>query len=215
MKRSILYLLVLIAALGHANARQGAIQCANLIYGGNHTSRCFSDQFLSEVQKKTTIPTERRFKKVKLSSEELFSYPFVMMTGESNFFLSKRERENLSEYLANGGFLLASAGCSNKEWDRSFRREMKSIFEEDALEDIPMEHPLFRMVNDIEKLELAHPTADARLQGVRQGDKYVVVYSSHGLNNTANTEGCCCCGANEIANSLDVNVNILVYALLH
>lgn len=215
MKKSIVSLLALFAALGVANARQGAIQCANLIYGGNHTSRCFSDQFLSEVQKKTTIPTERRFKKVKLSSKELFSYPFVMMTGESNFFLSKKERENLRDYLSNGGFLLASAGCSNKEWDRSFRREMKAIFEEDALEDIPMEHSLFSMVSDIEKLELAKPTSEARLQGVRKYDKFVVVYSSHGLNNTANTEGCCCCGANEIENSLDVNVNILVYALLH
>ena len=29
------------------------------------------------------------------------------------------------------------------------------------------------------------------------------------------TEGCCCCGGNEIENSLEVNVNILVYALLH
>jgi hypothetical protein len=43
----------------------------------------------------------------------------------------------------------------------------------------------------------------------------VMIYSPHGLNDTAHTEGCCCCGGNEIVNSLDVNVNILVYALMH
>jgi hypothetical protein len=35
------------------------------------------------------------------------------------------------------------------------------------------------------------------------------------LNNTANAPGCCCCGGNEIKNSMEVNVNILAYALLY
>ena len=43
----------------------------------------------------------------------------------------------------------------------------------------------------------------------------MVVYSHHGLNDTEHTEGCCCCGGNEIGNSLDMNVNLFVYALLY
>lgn len=215
MNKKTACLAALLAMTFCIHAQDDAIQCANLIYGGNHTSRCFSDEFLSEVQRKTTIPTERRFKKVKLSSDELFLYPFVMMTGESTFFLTKKERENIKHYLENGGFLLASAGCSNKEWDRSFRREIKSIFGDDSLEQIEMDNPLFRMVSHVEELKLDHPTDTARLEGIRRNGKFVVVYSPHGLNDTAHTQGCCCCGANEITNSLEVNVNILVYALLH
>ena len=94
-KQLIIGLVVAAALLGPASAKDGVIQCANLIYGGNHTSRCFSDEFLSAVQRETTIATERRFKSVKLASEELFKYPFVMMTGEASFHFSSSERENL------------------------------------------------------------------------------------------------------------------------
>ena len=198
-----------------APAAEAAIQCGNLIYGVNHTSRCFSDEFLSAAQNMTTIPTERRFKSVKLGSDELFTYPFVVMTGEASFHLSARDRDNLKRYLTSGGFLLASAGCSNEDWDRSFRREIKAIFGSAALKPLPMDHPLFHTVHKVEKLELHHAAEEARLQGLEVGGKVVAVYSPHGLNDTAHTEGCCCCGGNEVSNSLEVNVNILVYALMH
>jgi hypothetical protein len=208
-------LILAVACTTVAIAKDNVIQCANLIYAGSHTSKCFSDEFLTAVQKKTTIPTERRFRSVKLADDELFNYPFIMMTGESEFHFTTKERENLKKYLTSGGFLLASAGCSNKEWDRSFRGEMKAIFGENPLKKIPMDHPLFRTVHQIKKLELHHPAEDARLEGLEMDGKMVVIYSPHGLNDTTHTEGCCCCGGNEISNSLEVDVNIFVYALLH
>jgi hypothetical protein len=198
-----------------ACAKEGVIQCANLIYGENHTSRCFSDEFLTTMQKETTIGTERRFKTVKLESGELFKYPFVVITGEQDFRFTARDRENLKKYLESGGFLLASAGCSNKNWDESFRREIKTIFGDNKMEKIPMDHPVFRTVFKVEKLNLTHGGEPARLEGLTINDKLVMIYSPHGLNDTAHTEGCCCCGGNEIANSMEVNVNILVYALLY
>lgn len=208
--------LTLAAALVTAYAKEGAIQCANLIYGGTHTSVCFSDEFLSVAQKATTIATERRFKSVKLSSDELFSYPFVMMTGESEFRFTDAERKNLKSYLEKGGFLLASAGCSNKDWDKSFRREMKSIFgETNKLSRISMEHPVFRTVYTIDRLKLTHGGEDGILEGVEIGGKLAVIYSAQGLNDTAHTEGCCCCGGNEVGNSLEMNVNIFVHTMLH
>ncbi|HOW97286.1 MAG TPA: DUF4159 domain-containing protein [Kiritimatiellia bacterium] len=215
MKR-ILFVAGLAAGLAAAApAKEGVVQCANLIYGGTHTSRCFSDEFLSAVQRDTAIATERRFKSVKLASEDLFSYPFVIITGEAEFHFTAKEREHLKKYLESGGFLLASAGCSNKDWDRAFRREMKTLFAEKGLRPIEMDHPLFRTVHAITELKLHHPAAAARLEGIEVDGKLVVVYSPHGLNDTAHTEGCCCCGGNEITNSLQVNVNILVYALLY
>ncbi len=190
------------------------IQCANLIYGGTHTSRCFSDEFLSAIQRDSTIKTERRFRTVKLSSDELFQYPFVVMTGEAAFMLTGPERENLKKYLTSGGFLLASAGCSSKEWDRAFRREIRSLFDEKALQKIPIEHPIFRTVHQIESVDLKAKEPNAALEGVEHNGKIVVIYSPHGLNDTANSTGCCCCGGNEIKNSLQLNVNILAYSLL-
>jgi hypothetical protein len=196
-------------------AKEGAVQCANLVYGGYHTSRCFSDEFLSALQRDTTIATERRFKSVKLASEELFQYPFVVMTGEEAFHFTTQERDNLKRYLTRGGFLLASAGCSSADWDRAFRHELKAVFGDECLASIPMTHPLFRTVREIKELQLTHGGEAATLEGLAWNGKIVAVYSRHGLNDTAHAEGCCCCGGNEIGNSIDVNVNILAYALLH
>ncbi|MEM7697836.1 MAG: DUF4159 domain-containing protein [Verrucomicrobiota bacterium] len=198
-----------------SRADESVIQCANLIYAGTKTSRCFSDQFLTAMQQKTAIPVERRFRSVKLGSDELFDYPFVMMTGESSFFLTSGERENLKRYLENGGFLLASAGCSNQDWGRSFRAEMKKIFGDDELAEIDLAHPIFRTVYQIEKLELYKSSGEATLEGIELDGKLVVVYSDDGLNDTSNRAGCCCCGGNEIANAMEVNVNVLSYALLY
>ena len=218
VNRPVAFALALAAAAwlaGAAAAKEGAIQCANLVYGGTQTSKCFSDEFLSAVQRETTIVTERRFKSVKLDSDELFQYPFVLVTGEADFFLSKKERENLKKYLESGGFLLASAGCSSKEWDRAFRRELTGLFGKDALKKIPADSPIFRTVRVIDQIRLWHPGEPAFLEGLEINGKVVVVYSPQGLNDTAHTEGCCCCGGNEIVNSQELNVNILVYALLH
>ncbi len=207
-----LAILIFCLATGARAGKEGTIQCANLIYGGTHTSRCFSDQFLTAVQKQTTIPTERRFKAVKLSDDELFKYPFVVMTGEGTFRLTKKERENLKKYISKGGFLLASAGCSNGQWDQCFRREMRKVLGKNELKKISMTHPVFRTVKKIKKLEAGK---EAFLEGIEINGKVVVLYSPEGLNNSQNAEGCCCCGGNEISNAMDVMVNIFVYALLH
>ena len=218
MKTKLVGLLLLgVAALGVARAEP--IQCANLIYGGTHTSRCFSDEFLSAVQKDTTIETERRFKAVKLASDELFRYPFTVLTGEKDFHFTAEERANLKRYLESGGFLLVSAGCSSREFDQAFRREIRAVFETAALAAIPADHTIYRTVHEVAALKTkGHGYgADEKiaLEGLTLGAKTVLVYSKHGLNDTAHTEGCCCCGGSEIANSLEVNVNILVYALLY
>lgn len=210
-------LVVICAALacGRVQAAPGAIQCANLIYAGTQTSRCFSDQFLTAAQQQSSVATERRFKRVKLNSDELFTYPFVVMTGEQQFRFSAKERENLKRYVESGGFLLASAGCSSSEWDKAFRREIKTIFPDKPLAKIDMAHPVFKTVKNIKKLDMAHGSASVFLEGLEHDGKLVMIYSSQGLNDTEHTTGCCCCGGNEIQNSMDVNVNILVYALMH
>lgn len=212
--KSLTLALLALSALPAA-AKEGAVECGNLIYAGTRTSKCFSDQFLTTVQQKTSIATERRFKAVKLADEELFKIPFVIMTGEGDFSLTAKERENLKRYLENGGFLLASASCSNKPWCTAFEREIKSIFGNDAMKDIAADHEIFRTIFTVKDMKLSHSGAESPLRGMTHNGKIVVVYSTEGLNDTAHTEGCCCCGGNELINSMEINSNILAYALLH
>ena len=92
----------------------GIVQVANLIYAGTKSSQCFADHFLIQAEQQSSISTSRRFHAIKLSSDELYNFPLVIMTGEGDFQLTDRERENLVQYVERGGFLLASAGCSSR-----------------------------------------------------------------------------------------------------
>lgn len=192
----------------------GIVQVANLVYAGTKSSKCFADHFLIRAEKESAISTSRRFHAVKLGSSEIYEFPFLIMTGEGDFRLSDAEREELRRYLQRGGFLLASAGCSSTEWDRAFRREIVTVFPEHGLDAIGMEHPLFHTVYEIRELRAAHGKPRP-LEGVSLDGRLAVVYSPDGLNDTAHTEGCCCCGGNEVVNAVEVNVNILAYALTY
>ena len=85
----------------------------------------------------------------------------------------------------------------------------------EELKEIGMDHPVFRTVYTVDKLELSKSSGQAALEGVEVNGKLVVIYSEEGLNDTANQAGCCCCGGNEIQNAMEMNVNILAYALLY
>jgi hypothetical protein len=190
------------------------VQVANLIYAGTKTSKCFADHFLVEAEKSSSISTSRRFHAVKLSSDELFEFPLVIMTGEGAFALPDEERQNLRKYVERGGFLIASAGCSSPEWDKSLRAELAKIFPDHPLAALKMDHPVFHTVFDIAELNGRHGKIHP-LEGVSVGGRLGVLYSQDGLNDTAHTQGCCCCGGNEITNCIQVNVNILAYALTY
>lgn len=198
-----------------AAADEGSVvQVANLIYAGTKSSQCFSDHFLSLADRTTTITTNRRFHAVKLASEDLFSFPLVIMTGEGDFELLDEERTNLKRYLEKGGFMLASAGCSSQTWDVAFRREIRKLFPERAFDTLPMTHAVFHTVKDIRALRVRHGTPQP-FRGLQIAGRLALVYSVDGLNDTPNATGCCCCGGNEIVNSEEVNLNILAYALAY
>lgn len=192
---------------------ESVVQVANLIYAGTKTSECFADHFLRRAEQDSAISTSRRLHSVKLASEEIYNFPLLIMTGEGEFVLKPEERDNLRQFIERGGFLLASAGCSSPEWDRSFRREMATVFTDRSLEELELDHMIFHTVYDIESLQAKKGTPKP-LTGIHFGSRLGVLYSQDGLNDTSNSQGCCCCGGNEITNAEQINVNILVYSLL-
>ena len=192
----------------------GIVQVASLIYAGTKTSKCFSDHFLTRAEKDSAITTSRHFHTVKLSSDELFEFPLVIMTGEGSFSLPDDERRNLRRFIERGGFLLASASCSSPEWDKSFRAEMARVFPDHPMQTLTLKHPVFHTVYDITELKAKHNQAKP-LEGLSFDDRLGILYSQEGLNDTEHTQGCCCCGGNEITNCEQVNVNILAYSLLY
>jgi hypothetical protein len=222
LKTLSLLLALCMTRAGHAQMPQGDpedLQCANLIYAVSKSSVCFSDRFLATVRRETNCKPQPNFASVKLASEAMFEHPFAVMTGEGQFTLTAEERRVLKSYLTRGGFLLASAGCSSKEWDLSFRQEIQKVFPDKRMARIKLTHPIFHTVFDIRHITLKKG-GTAYLEGLVLDGKIVMIYSAEGLNDTANAtkdggKKCCCCGGNEIKNSQDINVNIFTYALTH
>lgn len=207
-----------VAAQDNANQtepRFGEVQCANLIYANDKTSVCFSDAFMAQAQRDANIRTTGKFTPVKLDSPDLFEHPFAVMTGEGAFTLTDAQRRNLLNYLSRGGFIVASAGCSSREWADSFLREIKQIAPDQPLKKLEMDHAIFRTVYDIKTLT-AKQGNRPYLAGLEIDGRIVLVFTEDGLNDTGNAgPQCCCCGGNEIRNAKEVNVNLLAYALTH
>ena len=184
------------------------------MYAGTKSSVCFSSKFLASVNDDTNIGADTEFAPVNLSSSSVFEYPFAIMTGEGAFTLQEQERRNLKAFLTRGGFLLASAGCSSKEWARSFNLEFKKIFPNEELTEISMDHSLFRSLFTIPAVNLKRG-GTTLLRGFEINGKIALIYTPEGLNDTSTVKGCCCCGGNEIKNSQQINANIFTYAVLH
>ncbi len=77
---------------------------------------------------------------VEVGSPELFNFPFVHMTGHGNIVFSENEAINLKTYLEAGGFLHVD---DNYGLDEYFRREIKKVFPDKELVELPASHPLF------------------------------------------------------------------------
>ncbi len=195
-----------------------AIPCANLVYAGGKTSQCFSDRFLQRLQQETRIRTKPHFQRVHLDERDLFRYPFAVMSGEGPFQLSVAERTQLRYYVTHGGFLLASASCSDARWANSFHKEFARMFPTGQLTRLRLEHPLFRTIYRIDSLGTVHGAGGpngAGLSAYARNGRIVMIFSGDGLNDTSHTQNCCCCGGDEINRAEFVNVDVLAYALLH
>ena len=189
------------------------IYCGNLVYGDNKTAICFAEQFLTDAAKETGLNIAPKFIRIGLQKEEVFNTPLCIFTGQGDFKLSSTEQANLRRYLENGGFILASPGCSDSKWNDAFKREMALALPAYQLKQIPMEHELFSTVKTIRSLTVKGKTAF--LQGMFINGRLAMAYSPEGLNNASNAKGCCCCGGAEIKESREVNVNAVAYSLLH
>ena len=80
---------------------------------------------------------------VEVGSPEIFSVPFLHLTGHGNIVLSNQEVINLRKYLIAGGFLHVD---DNYGLNAYFRREIKKVFPNEELIELPYSHPIYHQV---------------------------------------------------------------------
>lgn len=78
---------------------------------------------------------------VEVGSPDLFSYPFVHMTGHGNVVFSDNDVINLRNYLSAGGFLHID---DNYGMDQYIRKELAKVFPDKQLIAVPASHEIFK-----------------------------------------------------------------------
>lgn len=149
---------------------------------------------------------------VEVGSPDLFIYPMIHMTGHGNVVFSPGEAENLRNYLLSGGFLHID---DNYGMDEFIRVELKKVFPNKELIELPFDHPVFHQKYDFNGLPKIHEHDGKRPQafGIIHDGRLVCIYTyetdlSDGWENPDvhnDSEG-------KRQDALKMGANILMYA---
>ena len=114
---------------------------------------------------------------VDVGSAELFLYPFVHMTGHGNVVFNNNDIQNLQNYLNAGGFLHID---DNYGMDEYIRKEIKKLFPNTALVEIPKTHAIFQtpysFPNGLPKIH-EHDNKQPQAYGIFIENRLAVLYT--------------------------------------
>jgi len=158
-----------------------AFGIARLKYGGGgdwYEDRTSLANLMRAAKERTAIPVAGDHEAVvEPGSPSLFQYPFVFACGHGNMKFTPAEVENVRRYLLGGGFLWVDDDFGI---DPSFRREMKRVFPDAPIVELPFAHPIFHSLYDfpggLPKIH-EHDGGPARAFGIVVGGRLAVFYS--------------------------------------
>ena len=178
--------IVALAAASAAGASPGAdgldaarMTIARVQYDGGgdwYANPSSLPNLLAAIDERTTLEVERSEARVTLLDDRLWDFPFLHITGHGNLKLGDEEVARLRDYLLRGGFLHVS---DNYGLDESFRREIRRVFPDRALVDVPLSHPVYHIVYDFPKglpKIHEHDGKPARGFGIFVGERLAVFY---------------------------------------
>ena len=113
---------------------------------------------------------------VEPGSNDIFNYPFIHMTGHGNVVFSNSEVENLRTYLLGGGFLHIDDNFGMNDF---IRVELKKVFPNQELVELPSNHPIFHQKYNFNGLPKIHEHDDKRSQafGIIVEGRLVCLYT--------------------------------------
>ena len=180
IKKTIFLLAILFYSVNVYLQNETGFQIARLKYSGGgdwYNDPSAEVNLLKFVQANTNIKVNAEYKFVDIASDEIFSYPFLFLTGHGNIVLSTDEAKRLKTYLENGGFLYID---DDYGMDKAIRREMKKVFPGNDFIEVPFSHKIFNIFykfeNGIPKTH-EHDKNAPQTFGIFLGDRLSVLYT--------------------------------------
>ena len=125
------------------NRSASQFRIARLKYAGGgdwYNDPTEEPNLLRFVKDHTNIEVIPEYMWVDISSDDIFNYPFLFLTGHGNVDFSEAEAKRLRAYLEAGGFLYID---DDYGLDKPIRREIKKVFPDQEFQELPYSHGLY------------------------------------------------------------------------
>lgn len=174
------YLLFILLTLPIMSSGQNTYQIAILKYNGGgdwYANPTALPNLITFSNKNIGTNIKKEPATVEVGSSDIFNYPFIHMTGHGNVIFSILEAENLRNYLLAGGFLHID---DNYGMDPFVRTEIKKVFPELDLVELPINHPIFhgkyKFTNGLPKIH-EHDGNPSQAFGIISNGRLVCLYT--------------------------------------
>lgn len=168
------------AAAASRSATSPPLTIAQLQYDGGgdwYANPSGLPNLLRIIGERTGLPVADEPARTRLTDPALWTYPYLYLTGHGNIRFSEEETRLLRRYLLAGGFLHVD---DNYGLDESFRREIRRVFPDRELQEIPPTHPVFSafyaMPDGLPKIH-RHDGSAAQAFGIFERGRLVLFYS--------------------------------------
>ena len=212
---------------------RGAIRIAKLQHSGgcNDAPGALVNLLRAAGQGELKLSVDLNEYAVSPADEALLRFHMAFMHGRHDFRFTEKEREQLREFLTNGGTLLADSICASKEFTEAFRREIALVLPENKLTRIPNDHPLLTEQAggfDIRQVDRRDPATTKpgeplrgprvlkvtpELEGIEIDGRLAVIFSPYDISCALEQhEGQQCRGYTQ-EDAARIGLNVLLYSL--
>ena len=155
-------------------------QIARLKYSGGgdwYNDPSAEINLLKFINQETTIKVNPEYVFVDISSDDIFNYPFLFLTGHGNIVLSDSEVRRIRKYLERGGFIYVD---DDYGMNSSIRREFKKVFPNQGFVELPFNHKIYHSLYEFNfgpPKTHEHDNKPPQGLGLFVGERLVVYYT--------------------------------------
>ncbi len=151
----------------YGRGRSGTADLRGFGRGGSWMTDAWEadNKYMWGIQRMTNVKQSMDPHPMGVMDPDLFKYPYIYAVEVGQMELSKEEAARLREYLLRGGFWHCDDFWGLRQYQQ-FAIQMKKIFPEREIEQLPMDHEIFHTFFDLDRV--------LQVPNVSNGEEYTM-----------------------------------------